>query len=50
MTLKKATEIALAMETVKKNVETLQNADSPGDATCEWRNLVHKLHLSEREW
>ena len=48
LTLKKGTEIALAMETAKKNAETLQNADSPGSAKCEWRNLVHKLHLSER--
>ena len=30
LTLKKATEIALAMETEEKNTETLQNADSPG--------------------
>ena len=48
MTLKKATEIALAMETAEKNAETLQNADSPEGTTCEQRNPVHKLHLSER--
>ena len=47
LTLKKATEIALAMETAEKNAETLQNTDSPGGATCEQRNPVHKLHLSE---
>ena len=50
MTLKKATEIALAMETAEKNAETLQNADNPGGTTCERRNPVHKLHLSERGW
>ena len=50
LTLKKATEIALAMETVEKNAETLQNTDSPRGVTCERRNPVHKLYLSERGW
>ena len=50
LTLKKCTKIALAMETAEKNAGTLQNTDTFGGATCEQRNPVHQLHLSERGW